>query len=120
MRARLRDGVLGVSALTETERRVLAQLDADLPADHVTRHGGVMLADLLRTAAPEADDVTLGRIALALMRNLSDGRDIAVRAAEAIGTADQATRAAALEVGIRQLATAALTLTELEWKEPPR
>ncbi|WP_433225433.1 hypothetical protein [Actinomadura formosensis] len=107
-----------MSALTDAELRALAKLDAALPSDHITRQGGVMLADLLRTAAPEVDDVNLGRIALELMRHFKGGRDTAVKAAEAIGIPDHATRAAALEVGIRQLACTALTLTELEWKDP--
>lgn len=120
MRARLRDGVRVVSALSETERRAFAQLAADLPADPFGRLGGRTVADLLRVTAPEVDDVTLGRIALQLSRHLKDGRDVAVKAAEAIDVPTQLTRAAALEIAIRQLTCAALNLTELEWREPPR
>lgn len=109
-----------MSALTESERRAMAELDASLPADDLVRRAGVGLADLLRTQLPDADDVTLGRVVLEIMRHLKRGDDEARRLADNVGVPANVTRAAALAVGIRQLAAASLTLTELEWKEPPR
>lgn len=107
-------------SLTETERQAMATLDAALPASDLTRRAGVGLADLLRIHLPDVDDVTLGRVVLEVMRHLKGCDDTARKTAEVVGVPANVTRAAALQVGIRQLAAAAMTLTELDWKEPPR
>lgn len=109
-----------MSALTEAELKAFAELDASLPDDPASRLSGRVVADLLRVTAPEVDDVTLGRIAVAMMQHLRAGQRAAERITEATGMPLHETASAALEAGVRQLACAALTLTELEWKEPPR
>ena len=106
--------------LSETERQAFAQLAASLPDDSIGHMGGMVLADLLRTTAPDVDDVTLGRIAAAFMRHLRAGERAAEQVIEATGEPPEKVRGAVIDAGLRQLACAALHLTELEWKEPPR
>lgn len=106
-------------SLTETERQAMTALDAEIPADRLTRRGGLLLADKLRVAVPDADDVTLARVALELMRELGAARDSADVKAAASGLPRHTVRGIALDIAVHQFGGAVLNLTSLEWKDTP-
>ena len=105
--------------LSKSEREALALIDAELSHADPVRYAGVVLADRLRRELPDVDDTTLGRVALQLMKHFAGAKVRADAAAEQAKHPVVPMRAAVLDAGIRQLATAALTLTELEWKDIP-
>ncbi|WP_433233916.1 hypothetical protein [Actinomadura nitritigenes] len=108
-----------MSGITEAEKKAFAKLDSRLPEDATARTAGVKLADRLRRELPDVDDVTLGRVLLNLTTHLFRAIRIADDAASGVGLGPETTRAALMTALPKQLGAAAMTLTELEWKEMP-
>lgn len=105
-----------MSGITEAEKKAFAKLDSRLPEDATARMAGVKLADRLRRDLPDVDDVTLGRVLLHLTTHLLHATRIADHAASGTGLGAETTRAALMTAIPKQFGTAAMTLTELEWR----
>lgn len=101
-----------MAAFTPMQIEALKFLDSTFGADPVGVQAGRMLADRLRTAVPDVDDVTIGRVLL----GAGDFVASVIHAArEAPG--DSADGEAALSAVAATFACAVITLTEIHWRE---